>query len=780
MVIGAFGAKAMKSVLKRIGWGIALLVGAMLMIDLLFPLHTELDYSPVVFAEDSTLLHAYLNKEQQWRLKTQLSDITPELVTTIIYKEDKHFFKHFGFNPAAIARAIYFNARSMKRTSGASTISMQVVRLLEPRPRNYLSKCIEIFRATQLELHHSKMEILRLYVNLLPFGSNIQGVNAASLLYFNKTPNQLSLAELTALTVIPNRPNSLRIGKDNDKIIQVRNKWLQRFAQDKLFPNNIIQDAMVEPLAAHRLPAPQLMPQFCYRMRKAYPFTPNIYTTIKAGTQLKAEHVIAAYMQGQKLKNIHNAAALIIDNATHRVISYVGSNDFADPIHFGQVDGVRAVRSPGSTLKPLVYGMAFDKGWWTPKGAIADVPISIGGYMPENYNRTFNGKVTIEYALKNSLNIPAVKLADSIGTPALINTLHHAGFNAIYKKRKQLGLSIILGGCGVTLEELAGLYTCFANNGIYKPLNFIAEPVTEKSVPPKAGDTLLSKGSASMIHQILSQLQRPDLPYGFDMAKDIPKVAWKTGTSYGRKDAWSIGYNKRFTIAVWLGNFNGTGVPDLSGANTATPLLFQLFNTIDQRASEDWMEPPSTVDFRLVCAESGMVPNVFCTNQVMDYYMPSVSNNKVCDHLKEFWLSPDKKYTYCVNCLPPNGYITMLLPNLSADMAQYYHSSHMSFAVAPKHNPACTQTFEGAAPIISFLTNGMTYLIADRETQKLQLACMAATDVQTVYWYINDQFYRATPAKDKLFFVPETTKLKISCTDDKGRISNINIKIKFI
>ena len=770
---------------RRLAVGAACVIVLFLITDWLCPVKTDLLFAPVVEARDGTVLHAYMAGDQQWRIKTRLDEITPELKKAIVFKEDKHFYHHPGVNVLAIARAAMNNIFRTRRTSGASTITMQVARMLSPKPRTYLNKCIEMFRALQLEMHYTKNELLQLYLNLVPYGSNIQGVKAASLLYFNKTPDQLSLAEITALSIIPNRPNSLVIGKDNALIAKERNKWLYRFQSAGIFSKSIISDALQEPLTAYRHSAPNGVPQLALRLRKSYPGMMEIRSSLDEQIQLKAENIVTGYVHQLKLHNINNASVLVIDNQTHEVITYIGSSDFADRFNYGQVDGVHALRSPGSTLKPLLYGLAFDRGLVTPKTMIADVPICLKGYSPENYDRLFRGKVTAEFALSNSLNIPAVKLLDKEGITNFINKLTDAGFVSVWQKRKKMGLSLILGGCGVRLDELTPLYEAFANNGIYYPLQFLAGDTSKKNrkIGPafaRKGIALLTPGADYMLTRILSELHRPDLPNAFDEAKGIPRIAWKTGTSYGRRDAWSIGYNRRYTIGVWLGNFSAAGVPELSGATTATPLLFQLFNAIDHNAANEWLDAPRDLRFRLVCAETGKAPNDFCASQVMDYYLPGVSSNEKCDHLKETWLSADEKYCYCTSCLPPNGYKTRLLINVPPDLAAFYDASHIAYQKLPAHNPACTRTFEGQAPVITSLTNGMTYLIADKGEQKFQLACSAGTEVQKVYWYINDKFFAAADAGQKLFFSAPGQDVKISCTDDKGRNCNIRIKVKFI
>ncbi len=756
------------------------------LVDRISPVNTTVPFARLIEACDGTVLHAYIASDGQWRFYTPLSEITPELKKAIVAKEDKQFYHHPGINPLAVGRALVNNIFHLKRTSGASTITMQVARMLDPKPRTYLNKCIEMFRATQLELHYSKDELLQLYLNLVPYGSNIDGVKAASLLYFNKTPDHLSLAEITALSIIPNRPNSLVMGKDNARIVEQRNKWLLRFRDEQLFAASVINDALQEPLTASRRSAPCAVPQLAIRVRKANPGKLEVKTTIDGTAQQKAETIVTNYVNQLKLRNINNAAVLVVDNTTHEVVTYIGSSDFHDRFHFGQVDGVRALRSPGSTLKPILYGLCVDKGLITPKTMIADVPVNIKGYTPENYDRRFNGNISIEYALSHSLNIPAVKLLEDEGVDNFVSVLSQAGFRSVERNRKKMGLSMILGGCGVRLDELTALYSALANDGKYYPLQYVCPQTSDSNHNAKSKTdtmgvvTLLSPGADFMVTHILTGLLRPDLPNGLDVGVGIPHIAWKTGTSYGRKDAWSIGYNKHYTIGVWLGNFSATGVPDLSGASTATPLLFELFNAIDHNAANDWVEPPKDVAFRLVCPETGKVPGEFCTAQVMDYYLPGISSCDRCDHMKEVWLSADEKFCYCSTCLPPNGYKTKVLPNIPTELANYYHANGIAYTALPAHNPACTRSFEGTPPAITSLTNGMTYIIENKDEQKLQLSCNTGSDVQKVYWYINDKFYAACAAHQKVFFKADGTRLKISCSDDKGRNTNIEIKVKFI
>ncbi len=451
---------------KRLSVAVASSFLFFLLLNWVFPLPDRIEYSTIITDSKGEVIHAFLTSDQQWRMKTELKDISPLLRKTIIGKEDKYFYYHPGVNPIAMARAFFSNILRMKRVSGASTITMQVARQLEPKKRTYWNKLVEVFRAFQLEWKYSKDQILQLYLNKIPYGGNIEGVKSASILYFKKNPDHLSLAEITALSIIPNRPSSLVMGRNNGLIVAERNKWLRRFAREKLFDEKEITDALTEPLTASRGTVPRFIPHLAWRLKKKESGD-IIRTAIDLNEQLKIEKLVKDYSRSLSLKNIRNAAVIVLDNTTHRVVSYVGSADFSDTADGGQVNGAAAIRQPGSTLKPLLYGLCIDEGLLTPKMVITDVPVNYEGYVPENYDRTFNGYVTMEYALEHSLNIPAVKSLKALGKDKLIRKLGDCDFRQIKKDQAKLGLSMILGGCGATLEELTGMYSVFANQGRY-------------------------------------------------------------------------------------------------------------------------------------------------------------------------------------------------------------------------------------------------------------------------------------------------------------------------
>jgi penicillin-binding protein 1C len=743
-----------------------------LVLNFVFPLPDRIEYSTVVTDNKGEVIHAFLTHDQQWRMRTDLTEISPLLRKTIVEKEDKYFYYHPGVNPVAMLRALGRNILALRRTSGASTITMQVARSLEPKRRTYWNKLVEVFRAFQLEWKYNKDQILQLYLNKVPYGGNIQGVKSASLLYFSKNPDHLSLAEITALSVIPNRPSTLVMGKHNALIVVERNKWLRRWAKEGVFTPKEIEDALAEPLMATRGVVPDLVPQLALKLKTSG--RDVIHTTIDLNTQLKIEKLVKDYSRTLALDNIRNAAVMVLDNQTHRVVSYIGSADFHDSADGGQVNGAASIRQPGSTLKPLLYGLCIDAGLLTPKMTIADVPVNFDGYAPENYDQKFNGYVTMDYALGHSLNIPAVKSLKALGKDVLIRKLAACGFQQIDKDRNKLGLSMILGGCGATLEEMTGLYSIFANDGRWRaPIYTLDDTV--------AGDRkILSPAATYMINDILSKVTRPDFPVNWTSTVHLPKIAWKTGTSYGRRDAWSIGYDRRFTVGIWVGNFSGVGVPELSGANVATPLLFTIFNTIDYDDDGSWFSQPADCDIRMVCTETGLPPADFCDHLVTDYFIPLVSPSRKCDNMQEVLVSPDEKMSYCRMCLPQSGYKKKLYKVIPPEMREFYDANKIAYVLIPPHNPRCEKVFLEGGPVVISPANGSEYLINRKDPEPLQLRCRVGNDVGKVYWYINDRFYKAADAGTREFFIPQEGPVKISCTDDKGRNRNVWISVKYV
>ncbi len=727
----------------------------------------------MVMSREGDLMKAFLSKDDKWRMKCSVKELPPELLKAFIYKEDRYFYFHPGINPFSMIRAAFNNVVYHKRTSGASTITMQAVRLLEPRQRTINSKIIESFRALQLEMHYSKDEILALYLDLVPYGSNIEGVQAASWLYFGKKPSLLSDAQMVTLVVIPNKPTSLKPGKNNELLVFQRNKWLHHFFDEKLLTQEQLNDALQEPLVMKRQSLPSSAPHLSQMLHLKNNNAPFIKTTISTSLQQQVEQITWNHSQRMKSRNINNAAVLVVNNATREIIAYAGNSDFNDQMHNGQVNGVIAVRSPGSTLKPLVYALAIDKGLITPKTVLNDVPVNFAGYSPENFNKNYNGQITVEKALSYSLNIPAVEVLNTFGVKDFFDALKKCGFNSVSQHEKNLGLSAVLGGCGVTLQELSGLFSAFANNGVYSPVTCLA------TAHKKDTAHIISDNASFMITEILSQHQRPDLPNNFESSYSVPKIAWKTGTSYGRRDAWSVGYNKNYTVAVWCGNFDGTGIPELTGADIATPLLFEIFNSIDKNSSGKWFTPPPTIDVRYICTATGLPPGELCNDKAMDYFIPNISGQLKCEHLKEVVIDAKEKISYCNDCMPEAGYKKKIYSIYPPDVISYYITNGIPFDNIPEHNPKCQRLLTENNINILSPVNNKEYLLEKGVEDKLLLSSATAADASKIFWYINDKLYRTVQAHEEIFFTPDEGLTRISCADDKGRTKTVMITAKY-
>jgi len=746
-----------------------------LLFDRLFPLPLQrLQYSTVVVSSDGSILSAYLSKDDKWRIKIRKEDIPQSLEKAVIFKEDKYFYDHPGVNVFALVKAFFRDLRAGRVVSGASTITMQVARMLHPERRTFVNKFKEIFMALQLEKHFSKEQILEMYFNLLPYGGNVEGIKAASIIYLHKNPVDLSPAEISTLMIVPNNPNHFKLGINNPAIITERNKWLNRFSKAHLYSQSEIDQAMFEPLNAKRGTMPQNAPHLCNRLIKKIKNENYIQTNIDFNIQKRTQQILADYIQKLALWNITNASAVIIRNKDHAVVAYVGSANFDDIKNQGQVDGANALRSPGSALKPFLYAMAFDEGLATPKTILYDVPCNYNGYQPHDYDLTFRGKVTVEDALLNSLNVPAVKMLSKMDLNSYVRLLENGGCHSLVNQEKKLGLSLVLGGCGLKLWELTGLYVALANNGQYTPLQWTKNQVADKTVP------LFSDNAAFMVSHILTEMTRYDVPANIEGAEDFPKIAWKTGTSYGHRDGWCVGYDDKYTVGVWVGNFNDAESPELSGASCAVPLMTKIFSTLSVYNDFNWLKFPEGLGIRWACTETGKIPGVYCTNQVLDYYIPGISPTETCDHEQLVYVDQKEHYSYCKTCLPAKGYKEKLYPNYPPDMISYFELYHIPYQKVPEHNPNCTRVVRDNTLSIAYPVNGTEYLLMKDESQKLKLQCSASNDVNLVYWYVNDKYIAQSKPNEAIFFNPDYGQLKISCTDDKGRIANIHITVKEI
>ncbi|WP_449566956.1 peptidoglycan glycosyltransferase PbpC [Lelliottia nimipressuralis] len=589
--------------LNRSRWlwlaGAILIVWALIVVaDRLWPLPLkEVNPARVVVDEKGTPLWRFADSDGIWRYPVTIEDVSPRYLEALIQYEDRWFWDHPGVNPFSVLRAAWQDLSSGKVVSGGSTLTMQVARLLDPHPRTFGGKVRQLWRAMQLEWHLSKREILTLYLNRAPFGGTLQGVGAASWAYLGKSPAQLSYSEAALLAVLPQAPSRLRPDRWPERAEAARNKVLERMVTQSVWSAQQVKESREEPVWLAPRQMPQLAPLFS-RMMLSKSRDNKIVTTLDASLQRQMEELAMNWKS--RLPPRSSLAMIVVDHTTMKVRGWVGSVDINDDSRFSHVDMVSAIRSPGSVLKPFVYGMALDEGLIHPASLLQDVPRRTGDYRPGNFDSGFHGPVSMSEALVRSLNLPAVQVLEAYGPKRFTGMLSNVGLRLILPPGAQPNLSLILGGAGARLSDITAAYSAFARQGKAGRLRLQpGDPLIERP--------LLSPGSAWIIRRILGNEAQP-LP---DSAlPQVAPLAWKTGTSYGYRDAWAIGLNARYIIGIWTGRPDGTPVAGQFGFASAVPLLNQVNNMLQSNSTVDEgrlpRDPrPASVSRGVICWPGG-------------------------------------------------------------------------------------------------------------------------------------------------------------------------------
>lgn len=566
-------------------WTLAslLLVIALLWLaDRIWPLPLpQDDLARVVLAEDGTPLWRFADANGVWRYPVQTSEVSPYYLDALLTYEDRWFYQHPGVNPLALVRATWQNLTGARVVSGGSTLSMQVARLLDPHSRTFHGKLRQLWRTAQLEWHLSKEQILNLYLNRAPFGGTLQGVAAASWAYLGKSPQQLTHAEAALLAVLPQAPSRLRPDRHPQRAQQARDKVLRRLAEFQVWPQSAVDEALEEPLLLAPRLEPSLAPLLARRLNRP-DSPPLIRTTVDATLQRRLEDLLLGWRA--RLPEHTSAAILVVEEETMAVRAYLGSVDINDTKRFGHVDMISALRSPGSTLKPFLYGMALDEGLIHSESLLQDVPRRYGDYRPGNFSMGFTGAVPASTALSSSLNLPAVQLLEAYGPKRFAAQMRIGGVPLALPALAEPNLALILGGAGSRLEDLVSGYSAFARDGRSATIRLQPDDTLRER-------PLLSPGAAWIVRRILSGQARPDRDPRAELVQR-PALAWKTGTSYGFRDAWAIGVGPRYLIGVWIGRPDGTPVPGQFGLASAAPLMLQVHDVLTNRDSQRGITAP--------------------------------------------------------------------------------------------------------------------------------------------------------------------------------------------
>ncbi len=559
-----------------------LVIALLWLADRIWPLPLpQDDLARVVLAEDGTPLWRFADADGVWRYPVHTREVSPYYLDAVLTYEDRWFYRHPGVNPLALVRATWQNLTGARVVSGGSTLSMQVARLLDPHSRTLQGKLRQLWRTAQLEWHLSKDEILTLYLNRAPFGGTLQGVAAASWAYLGKSPAQLTHAEAALLAVLPQAPSRLRPDRHPQRAQQARDKVLRRLAEFQVWPQSAVDEALEEPLLLAPRLEPSLAPLLARRLNRP-DSPPLIRTTVDATLQRRLEDLLLGWRA--RLPEHTSAAILVVEEETMAVRAYLGSVDINDAKRFGHVDMINALRSPGSTLKPFLYGMALDDGLIHSESLLQDVPRRYGDYRPGNFSMGFTGAVPASTALSSSLNLPAVQLLEAYGPKRFAAQMRIGGMPLALPALAEPNLALILGGAGSRLEELVSGYSALARDG--KSATLRLQPDDALRERP-----LLSPGAAWIVRRILSGQARPDRDPRAELVQR-PTLAWKTGTSYGFRDAWAIGVGPRYLIGVWIGRPDGTPVPGQFGLASAAPLMLQVHDVLTNRDSQRGISAP--------------------------------------------------------------------------------------------------------------------------------------------------------------------------------------------
>lgn len=728
-------------------------------------------FSTAIYDEKGQLLRLTLSQDDKYRLYTPLTNISPKLISATLLQEDQYFHRHPGINPFATIKAIYQTYILKSRRMGASTITMQVARLrFGLKTKTISGKLIQILRALQLELFYSKNQILEAYLNLAPYGNNIEGVGAASLIYFGKPIQKVNLPESLSLAVIPQNP--LRRTPSQDYLKEVRSKlfdrWIKRHPEDRNQQSALNLPLQMENL--HRLPF--IAPHFVNSILNNKTINHEITTTLDSKMQKLLERITKNYINRKKNLGVYNAAVLLVDTRDMGIKASIGSSDFFNNKIQGQINGTEIKRSPGSTLKPFIYGLALDQGLIHPNTVLKDVPHSFGSYNPENFDYDFMGPVKAKEALILSRNIPAIYLGSQLN-PNLYQLLEKIEIKNL-KSESYYGLALILGGAEISMQELTSLYATLANDGIWQPLRF------RQDQPLMKGKTLFSPEASFLVLDMLKETVRHDSIY-FATKKMLP-VAWKTGTSSGFRDAWTVGVVGPYVLTVWIGNFDNTSNPIFVGKSIAAPLFFEIIDGMQQQINPFPLlkKHPENLHLRQipVCKASGMLPTRYCKDTELTWFIPGKSPIKTDTIFREVAID---KETGLRTCRYDNSTRFDVYEFWSSDLLKIFKQAGIQRRTPPSWDESCSLiNIVGSSPQITSPKPQISYVVRANQEQKTKVPFTATTDadVSDLFWFINETFLAKTRRDQPFFWIARPGKYIVRVVDDHGRSDARDLEIK--
>ncbi|MGS2740713.1 penicillin-binding protein 1C [Sinomicrobium sp. M5D2P17] len=743
--------------------------------------------STVIESKNGELLGARIAEDGQWRFPE--SDSVPEkFEQCILHFEDEYFYYHPGFNPVSIAKAMAHNLKAGRVIRGGSTITQQVIRLSRNgKRRTYFEKMVEIVLATRLELRYSKKKILGLYASHAPFGSNVVGLDVAAWRYFGVQPHQLSWAESATLAVLPNAPALIYPGKNQETLLKKRNRLLHKLHAEKIIDATTYELALTEPLPQKPFPLPQSAPHLLqYAARKHA--GKRTRTTVNQDLQHRVNSIVKQHYEILKQNEVYNAAILVMDVRTREILAYTG-NSPTDKKHQKDVDIIHAPRSTGSIIKPFLYAAMLDAGELLPNTLIPDVPTQISGYTPENFDPKYDGAVAADHALARSLNIPFVRMLQEYGLERFRDKLTKFHLRDINKPADYYGLTLILGGAESNLWDLCKTYASLAStvnhfqetSSEYYTGEF-TEPVWMAGEKAGFGDisrekTVLDAGSIYLTFQAMQELNRPEGNEAWQYFDSSKRIAWKTGTSFGNRDAWAIGVTKDHVVGVWAGNADGEGRPGLTGVTSAAPMLFAVFDALP--VSSEFAVPFDELAEAEVCRNSGYLATPLCPVKTMQIPVAG-QRTSPCPFHHLVHLDQNRQYRVNASCESVTYIVTEPWFTLPPIMEYYYKSNHTGYKSLPSFRADC---FTEGPAVMDFIypEEGRAVVLPknfEGTTNQLVIKIAHSKPGTTVFWYLDERFLGQTRTFHEMAVLPEEGKHLITVIDEFGNEIKRRIEVK--
>lgn len=741
----------------------------------------------VITDKNDQLLNASIAADGQWRFPYN-EKVPEKFVQCIITFEDKRFFYHPGIDPVALARAVVQNIKRGSVVSGGSTLTMQVIRMHEQNnERSFWNKLSETILALRLEFSCNKNEILALYASNAPFGSNVVGLDAASWRYYGRAPSSLSWGETAALAVLPNAPSLVHPGKNRNELLRKRNALLDKLVEAKIIDSTTGELAKLEPLPGAPKPLPQLAPHLLERFKKDHAKNNNAdeltyaQTTIDINLQRQLNNIILQHHNQLKGNQINNAAAMVLEIETGNILAYTGNVYLPhDSSIQSSVDVLASKRSPGSTLKPLLYASLLSEGTLLPRQLVTDIPTQVGGYMPENFDLGYDGAVPANRALARSLNIPAVRMLMKYKYQRFYDVLKQCGFTTLKNPADFYGMSLILGGCEVSPYELAGVYSSMArmynhqrnNKGEWNGEDWFMPQyrlsTVDRRLSTENQTQLFDYTSLWHTFNAMNEVMRPGEEGLWGLFSSAQHIAWKTGTSFGFRDGWAVGFTPKHCVVVWVGNTTGEGRPDLTGINTAAPILFEIFRSLP---TSKWFEPPSYgFMYMPVCHESGFKASADCPDVDTLMVAGAAVKADICPYHRIIHLDASGNFRVTENCISPSDMQHVSWFVLPPTVEYYYKQRHTDYKTLPPFMPNCVDENMRPLDIIYPDENARIYVpleISGQRGKTVFTATHRSTNAK-LFWHLDDVYIGTTTQFHQMAVDPLPGLHTLTIVDENG------------